>query len=99
VPRVDGLIAAMVGIAFGMLATLWMVLITFTARLRGGDSWPRMRRSLPGIALFGSCSIVLMGAARVFHADPVVLDHLAKVLAIIVPIAALILTIRAQRSA
>lgn len=89
----------MVGIAFGMLATLWMVVITFTARVRGGDSWPRMRRSLPGIVLFGSCSIVLMGAARVFHADPVILDHLAKVLAVTVPVAALVLTIRAHRSA
>lgn len=95
----DGVIAAMVGIAFGMLATLWMVLITFSARRRGGDSWPRMRRSLPGIILFGSCSIVLMGAARIFHADPVALDHLAKVLAVLVPIVAVVLTVRAHKRA
>ncbi|MGZ6090602.1 MAG: hypothetical protein ACXWUG_01190 [Polyangiales bacterium] len=98
-PRLDGVIAAMVGIAFGMLATLWMVLITFTARLRGGDAWPRVRRSLPGIVAFGASSIVLMGAARVFHADPVMLDHLAKVLAVLVPIVAVVLTVRAHKRA
>jgi len=99
VPRIDGVIAAIVGIAFGMLATLWVVVVSMYARARRLDGWPLMRRSMPGIVLFGGCSIVLMGAARIFHADPVVLDHLAKALAVVVPIAALVLTIRARRSA
>jgi hypothetical protein len=85
----DGVVAAIVGIAFGVLATISSIAVRLIARVRNTDAWPLMRRVLPAIVLFGATSITLMGGLRVVHADPVALDHLAKVCAVGVPLAAL----------
>jgi hypothetical protein len=95
----DGVLAAITGIAFGVIATSWVVVTSSVARARRRDAWPMMRRSMPGIVLFGATSLVLMWSMRFFHADPVTMDHLAKVCAILVPIVAIFLTVRAHRRA